>query len=288
MANRVPLKTPHYVGDEEDTYSMVQSAPGPYVMNGDFLRLNANSTDPSATLQFNGRLMRVDGEVVPINAIMVITGAGVQTAVVSPLTDGWIIGFIVFVSAGTITDGEIVVSVEVQQGSGNGATRVIALASGEVTNTRSLGAGAFLAIPATITTTVPAPAVIPVTSPVAGAQWTATVPAATSWEILAIYAQVLFSAAVAARNIYLTVTMSGRTVARLTGFNGWVGPATGIWNWAPGLGLSSQVVAAGSIVYDSMPPLVLGPASTIVSSGDNFDVADQWSAISVLVIPRSV
>lgn len=288
MANRVPLKTSHYVGDEEDTYSMVQSAPGPYVMNGDFLSLNATSTDASATLQFNGRLMRVDGEVVPINATMRITGTGNQTPVMVPLTDGWIIGFIVFVSAGTITDGEIVASVEVVQGSGTGATRVIALASGEITNTRSLGLGAFLAISSIAATATPSPAVVTVANPAAGAQWTATVPAATVWTVLAIYAECTFSVAVPTRNVSLTVAMSARTVTRAIGLNGWNSTGPGFFVWAPGINKDIQILAAGAVSYEGLPALQLIAGSTITSVVENFDVADQWANISLLVVPRSV
>jgi hypothetical protein len=288
MANRVPLKTPHYVGDEEDTYSMVQSAPGPYVMNGDFLQLNATSTDASATLQFNGRLMRVDGEVIPINATMRITGTGVQTAVVSPLVDGWIIGFIVFVSAGTITDGEIVASVEVVQGVGTGATRVIGLASGEITNTRTLGLGAFLALSTLTAAATPSAAVVTVADPAPGAQWTATVPVATTWEVLSVYAEMVLSLAVPTRTVYLNVAMSGRTIARAIGLTGWNTPGGGYFNWAPGLNKDIEVITGRAIIYEGLPALKLIAGATITSVVEAFDVADQWSNISLLVIPRSV
>lgn len=143
MADSFNLFTPRNAGGSLRLLGTVPATSGPFVRNGDFLRLNLTSTDASATVTMSGRLLTMSGELVPFTQNMVVTGAGDQTAVVTPLTDGWITGFIVFVAAGTITSGEISASVDVVQGSGTGLTRMMCLASGEITNTKSLGLGAF-------------------------------------------------------------------------------------------------------------------------------------------------
>lgn len=143
MSHNVPMTTPNYPGQALTSYSMLGSAPGPRVMAGDWLRLNAITTDATGVLALNGRMMTLEGVIFPLSLSMPFSGTGVQTPVVVPLTDGWIMGFSVHIASGTITDGEVQASVDVVQSTGTPGTVVMSLASGEVTNVRRLGLNGY-------------------------------------------------------------------------------------------------------------------------------------------------
>lgn len=274
-----PLIRPPIFGGDLRQYSDVRTAPGPYVMNGDFLRLKASSTDASATLTMNGRLLRVDGEIVNFTTSMVITGTGNQTAVVTPLTDGWLIGFIVFVAAGTITDGEVIASVDVVQASGSGLTPILNLGSGEITNTRSLGLDAHTystpaATPTAITIVTSALA-----NPAPGVDATWTVPAGQTWEIQAVSGKLVTSAAVASRRVG-TICNTG------TSFFGYaytdltqVASVTRSY-WFFRTADEFATLDFGNIQLPLAP--VLLPAGYVFSIlSENLDVADQWSSLVI-------
>ena len=115
----------------------------PRVFRGDFIRLRATTTDTTGELTLAGRIHTHDDKTATFDTTLTFAGTGVQTAVTLPLADGYLTGFSVYVSSGTITDGEVQASVDVMQGSGNSATVVATLASGEVTNVRSLGLNGY-------------------------------------------------------------------------------------------------------------------------------------------------
>lgn len=143
MSYDVPMTTPKYGGGALASYSALGSAPGPRVMAGDYLRLNATTTDATGVLALNGRMMTLEGVIFPLALQLTFSGTGDQTSVAIPLTDGWIMGFSVYVISGTITDGEVQASVDVTQGTGTPGTIVMSLASGEVTNVRRLGLNGY-------------------------------------------------------------------------------------------------------------------------------------------------
>lgn len=286
MADHIRLSTPHYERDEESTYSMAQSAPGPFVKNGDFLRLNASSLNASCTLQLNARLLTEGGEIIPLGVAMPITGTGDQTAVVVPLVNGWLLGWIVFVSAGTVTAGQVFTSVEIQQGVGTPATRLIGLGNGEVTNARNLGPGSSAITPPTVLALNPTPTVSTVANPAAGAQWTATVPAATTWEILSIHAHLVLAVAAGNRIIELNVSSGGNKLAVIPGDTGLIPLSILDFLWSPNLVYLFKGGVIGNIVLQEFAPRSLPAGTTIVSSGFNFDAADQWSQIVITVVAR--
>ncbi len=173
----------------------------PYVYRGDFLRLNATSTDASATLTLAGRILTDEGDVLPFAQSMVITGAGNQAPITIPLMTGWIMGFIVYVSAGTITDGEVVASVEVVQASGAGLTRIMSLASGEISNTRTLGLGAYEIAGAGGSVASTNMVVATQANPAAGANLVVTVTAGQVWRLQSLRFTLTNSATVATRSV---------------------------------------------------------------------------------------
>jgi hypothetical protein len=130
-------------GNEIKHRPQIISASGPLVRNGDYLQLDASSTDASATIEIRGRLLRPDGQTSDFAGLMTITGTGQQSPIRIPLASGWILGFSVYVSAGTITDLEIQARVTLVLAVGPNFVPIMTLASGDITNTRSLGLNAY-------------------------------------------------------------------------------------------------------------------------------------------------
>ena len=212
MANAPRILTPGYDTDEVTPVHALIDSRGPYMEFGEFLQLEATSTDASATLRFNGKFLSTDGEIRSFNEDMVITGTGAQTAVTSRIGPCWLMGFAVRVVAGTITDGEIVASVHVVRAGASVPTHVMTLASGEVTNTRALGMGAFTVRgPDTVSTAAP---VIPTasSSPAAGVNPTFTVTAGQVWEIQSLSFLFTTAVAVAVRRLVLEITNGTDTI----------------------------------------------------------------------------
>lgn len=276
MSERTGINTPDNLGGFTRSHSTQVAAPGPYVRNGDFLRLNATSTDASATLVLNGRLLRPDGEIVPLNLTMPITGTGNQTAVAMPLVEGWIVGFIVFVNAGTITDGEIVASVDVVQAAGSGLTRVMCLASGEVTNTRSLGLGAYIFGAAASTSAAPVVATNAAANPGAGAELSWTVPASQIWEVQGVRAILTTSATVASREAAMTVDDGTNQFIKVV--PGAVQTASLVKGFTyADIGSAYTAPSSGNFMI-SFPKILAAAGYRIATVTANIQVGDQWSS----------
>lgn len=143
MAGDFKLRVPRKLDGNLTTVNTVLSSSGPLVRAGDKIILQVSSTDASATVNFEGRLLTVEGDTVPWLQVMTITGAGVQTPIEVPITDGWIVGFSVYIAAGTITAGEMEGRVDVVRNEGALRRTLMTLASGDITNTKALGLGAF-------------------------------------------------------------------------------------------------------------------------------------------------
>lgn len=273
---------------EIDSFSGLVSAPGPYLEFGEFIYLEASSTDASCTLRISGKFLSTDGKIRAFTEDMTITGTGNQTAVTSRIGPCWLMGFSVRVVAGTITDGEVICSVHIARASASTPVHVMTLASGEVTNTRSLGLGAFTNGYSTPATSYVAASVVTVANPAAGSQWTATVPASTEWEVLAVAARCTLSATVADRYLQLTVTSGGNVLGEILGDGAWVANAIIDFVWTPDAPYVSRLGVNGFINSALFAPRFLPPSTTITSSGFNFQAGDQWSRIVLTVKARSI
>lgn len=191
--------------NDVDSYSQLVSAPGPFMEFGEFIYLEATSTDASATLRISGKFLSPDGEIRAFTEDMTITGTGTQTAVTSRIGPCWLMGFSVRVVAGTITDGEIVASVHIARASASNPVHVMTLASGEVTNTRALGLGAFLAQSTTTVSSTQPTIVVATNAPAAGSNFSFTVTASQVWEIYSVRALLTNAATVATRTYSIVI-----------------------------------------------------------------------------------
>jgi hypothetical protein len=143
MADNLRMRVPKKMDGSLSTVSTVISASGPLCRADDKLRLNITSTDATATINFEGRILTVEGETNDFFQQIILTGVGAATPVDVPVTDGWIQGFAVYVVSGTITAGEMEGRVDLVRNSGSTLRTVMTLASGDLTNAKALGLGAF-------------------------------------------------------------------------------------------------------------------------------------------------
>ena len=143
MADSTKIRVPKKLDGALTTVNTVLSSAGPLVRAGDKIILQINSTDAAATVNFEGRQLTVEGDTVPWLQTMTITGAGIQTPIEVPLTDGWVCGFSAYVASGTITAGEMEGRVDIVRNEGALRRTLYTLASGDMTNTKALGLGAF-------------------------------------------------------------------------------------------------------------------------------------------------
>lgn len=268
---------------EIDSYSHLVSAPGPYLEFGEFLYLEASSTDASATVRFSGKFLSTDNEIRSFTEDMVITGTGNQTAVTSRIGPCWLLGFSVRVVAGTITDREIVASVHVARASASTPVHVMTLASGEVTNTRALGLGAFtIASSVTAAATAPyeTPAVTTGSDPAAGAEWSVTVPANTIWKVYAVRASLVTDATVASRQPAIIIDDGATTLYQVYSGLSCTASATFAISWAQlGASLGGVNTSLGAMAPF---PLWLAAGYRIRSSTGSLQAGDNWGAPTVL------
>lgn len=265
--------------DRMPNFGMVRSAPGPYVEAGDSLRLRATTTDATGVLTVNYRMFSLANHAMVSGTFqMTFSGTGVQTAVSKALTEGWLIGFIVYVSSGTITDGEVQASVDIIQGEGSAAFPVMNLASGEVTNVRSLGMGAYTCCGAgpglLMTELISANQ----GNPAAGERGRITVPSGQTWELYQVNWQLITDANVADRHI--SVEFYSITDAYVDFYAPAVTPASTTVSFFFGRGVTAFAAPGAQQVFGFPVGYLLTPGTLIDLNVENIQVGDQVSGIN--------
>jgi hypothetical protein len=289
MADYTAVKIPAVPGDEQPGHISLVSAPGPQVMNGDFLILSLTTSDATGVVEFRGRHMRVDGEIVPFERTLTFSGTGTQSDVVATLSAGWIIGFSVNRVSGTLTDGEVQGSVYVGRNVGGLQQKVLCLASGGITNTKSLGLGGFGDPFLAGTQVTPAPevgTVITGADPAVNTQWTITVPASTIYKVYLVRATLVTDATVANRQVSLQIDDGTTTLYQGYCGQNSVASTTNTFNWGA-VGASSTASAAIQSVVAPFP-IFLGPGYRLRSAVGAFQAGDDWGAPVAYVTSYSV
>lgn len=264
---------------EIDSYSQLVSANGPYLEPGEFLYLEASSTDASATLRLSGKFLSADNEIRSFSEDMVITGTGNQTAVTSRIGPCWLMGFSVRVVAGTITDGEIVASVHVARAGASTPVHVMTLASGEVTNTRALGMGAFLIRGAESTTAQPTIVTTLISNPAAGDEAIFTVTASEVWEVQSVFLKLVTSATAGNRAVAIIVDDGTNILFEAEASVLQAASQTYFYNFSAVGAIWSP--AATNVYQIASPRLMLGAGYRIRTETTNQKVDDQYSLCSI-------
>lgn len=126
--------------------------------------------------------------------------------------------------------------------------------------------------------------VIPGVSPAAGADWTVTVPAGHIYQLLAVFATLVTSAAAATRIARLLFTDGDSTFLELPPFTSQIASLTRRYAWIP----AGQAYSTGLGILSPLPELTLMAGWTIGTATDVVDVGDQWGTIKVAVIDTTV
>lgn len=121
------------------------------------------------------------------------------------------------------------------------------------------------------------PKVISIAAPIAGADWTTTVPAGELWDVLSIFSSLTSAVAVANRAPRLQI--SDGNVVWLDIPSAAVQAASLTYRYVYVEGATLAAVSNGQTV--GIPDLVLLPGAIIRVTTDNIQAADQWAATYV-------
>lgn len=277
MATFPEIITPRDYGGQAQSFPGVTTAPGPLMDDGDKLIVRCTTSNATGSIEINGRLLRFDGETVFFREALTFSGTGTQAVMVAGMAGGWLIGFDLHRLTGTLTDGQVVASVHLSRNEGSLQTQGICLASGEVTDIRSLGLGAFTIVGSS-TLTIPAPTLGTATSaPAAGAEFSMTVTAAQVWQIISINALLTTDGTAASRVVELIIDDGTNILQRVR----WISTQVASLAYTYGWNDCGSTVNGQSSLVNLMPigsPLV-GAGYRIRSSTTNLQAADAWTLV---------
>ena len=276
MSEYTKLITPYHSDGTLAAVAAPVTAPGPYVQDGDVLILSVTTTDSSGSLNFNGRLLRLDGEIVPWNETLTFSGTGTQTDKITPLVAGFIIGFDVSRASGTLTDGEVNASVHIGRNTGSLQQKLVCLASGEITNIRSLGLYNYTYGLAATSTALPTIVTAGIADPAAGVELTVTVPASTVWELQGFRAIFTTSATVATREVSLQLDDGTNTFYKAVASGTQTASLARGYNFTDS-GSSYQSTGGGNFMVGIGRPMI-GAGYRLSTSVSNLQATDAWTA----------
>lgn len=121
--------------------------------------------------------------------------------------------------------------------------------------------------------------VVRVPAPAAGADWSQVVPGGHTYRPLAVFGQLVTSAAVATRAARLSFGDGDITFGSFPPATTQVASLTRLYSWAP----SQGPTFVGTAIGQYLPDLTLQAGWTIGSVTELIDVADQWSSVFLLV-----
>ena len=124
--------------------------------------------------------------------------------------------------------------------------------------------------------------VFPVTTPAAGADFSATVPGGFVWRPLAVTAKLVTSATVATRSVSLKITDQTNVLAQFAPFGTQAASLTATYSWANGAA-SAGTAAGGGVVTTGLPDMALPSGYQLASVTAAIDTTDQWSNVIVWV-----
>lgn len=272
----VPLPSPALAGGEPF-----------YVTGEDALRLTAFNSAAGITLSVFGRFLPIkqrddedDPRPTPFRVDLIPTTNRVASSRLMSLGEGWLLDWLVTVTAGTPSHGQCYVKVQLVRGTA-GATQALAtIAQGYVTTSQDVGP---LGVGASgFTDGAGALRNISGTTPAAGAEIGEAVPTNTRWEVLSFRCVFTASAAVANRNprlladdgvgnVYADVELSQNIAANVTG----------TVMWAPYL--AGQAQGANNRFHNGFPAVRLPPAHRLRTLTTGIQAADQYSSVQFLV-----
>jgi hypothetical protein len=122
--------------------------------------------------------------------------------------------------------------------------------------------------------------VVRIDPPGAGADWSLTVPAGHIYQLLALHARLVTSAAVATRIARLAFGDGVSPIADLPPQASQAASLTYSYAWLP----SPSGILTGTFMLSVLPDLELQAGWTLASLTQALDAADQWDQVRVLVL----
>lgn len=252
----------------------VQPPASAYIGPDDFLRMSAWSSIAGVIVQYFGRILRPDGQVIPFAYLVAPPATRVGLASVQPLQEGFLLNLMVQVQAGVVEIGQVFAQVQLQRGSVTPAFIYALYALGYITTTQQL------AWPTgTIQNSAMGPGVFRSftgTTPAAGAEISQTVPTAARWLLRGMAVSFTTSAAVANRAPTVIID-DGATI--LQQYQAAAVQAAGVTR--------SLLVGATGVIPDataaviqifSQPSIPMLPGWRIRTSTTNIQAADAYGA----------
>jgi len=250
-----------------------------YVTRDDVLQLTIAAPAVQTTVNLSLRFMSAQGEVLPRYETFTV-GPTTGTPVIETLqnAEGYLLSASVFTP--NAPRGQCFVSLAIKRGGGTGDNTF-----GDILLQGYPGQVGGIAYPQT---QIQDPLsgrgrirVVTVANPAAGADWSETVPAGVTWQLLAVNATLTTSSAVANRDVTLVATDASSDV---------------LWQSSPGLnqGASTALgyaffqgnsIAASLVAYLATLPIAMRLLAGFIikTSTANIQAADQWSAIVLTV-----
>ncbi len=252
-----------------------------YVQRDDFLAATVLSSIAGEVVTITARLLlATEGRITTVQFTVAAPTAYTLANGQSPLAEGYLLS-VVAVAASAVQPGRTYVTVFINRGVGISLATApgAVLGAGYTTNVTPVawpgggimrstdGAGASL--------------VFTVANPAAGADWSTSPNANAQWQLIAVSAALVTSAAAANRNITLRLRSLLATVYNGDASASVLANTTAQITGAPGQNSSTLI---GTNVFIPLPPnTLLTVSNSIISVTTNIQGADQWSAIRVWV-----
>lgn len=253
---------------------------GLYITGDDHLLITTLNAVASAELRIGGRVLRIDGSIVPFQDRHVPNTDRTAATTLIRLPEGWLQNVTVVSSGGSPLYAQTWVRVDLVRGDNAGRTTLATLVQGVVTAAQRR---AWPGSPLVATHEGPgAMRSITGTDPGAAAEFSETVPTGARWRPHALSFTLLTDATVANREVALT--FDDGTNIYCVQLPGAVQAAGGVRRYS--YGLDTAVVASGLGAVDRtipLPRLLMLAGHRIRSVTGNLQAGDNYSAPQLLV-----
>lgn len=227
----------------------------------------------------NVRILRDDGEIIPLVFALTAGAAGAVTQQRFQLVEGYLLSCSLVASFGLNTGNILWASAALIRPPNTALAQYELLASGYPSNNTPIGFPN--SVPQRPTDGPGQPRSVTITTPGAGADFLFTIPTSARMRIVSLNAVLTTSAAVANRDVSLVIDDGANVVAELNSGANQLASLTQEYTWGDSLPLAS--VFNGNQMIPLPSQLILPPAFRIRSETTAIDVADQWSSIFMLV-----
>ena len=199
----LPLVTPL-----PQVQSRSQEQSGTFAFAGGTIRYSVLTSLTTVTVNFHGRLQRLESGYATVAEQIVATAAGGIQQVSRDSSEGWYSAFAASILSGTATGTQVYVLVELGTTLGGVFSPYAILLQGYITNNQPLDTKATQGTGAVTNPAIGLGAVrvISVSDPAAGAEWTHTVPAGVRWRFNSLHCRFVTSGTAATRRSHVEIT----------------------------------------------------------------------------------